>query len=125
MILTPSGERPIESIKTGEFVVGRCGDGGTCAEKVKATMKFLANGYLRINDVIEVTPTHPFWVGGKWIQAGELKPGDELESDQGERMKVASIEWINKGVRVLNLDVGMSSTFYANDILVHNKEIIK
>ena len=43
-----------------------------------------------------------------------------LEED-GSPVAVTSIERINKGVRVFNLAVGETGTFFAGKILVHNK----
>jgi intein/homing endonuclease len=57
-----------------------------------------------------------------WINAQELKIGDKLLGKNGEIKVVESIEEISVGVRSYNIQVGNDHTFFADGVLVHNKE---
>jgi hypothetical protein len=56
------------------------------------------------------------------VEAKDLEPGDLLRDRLGRSIAIASIEWIDKGVRVQNVDVLSPHTFFAGGYLVHNKD---
>jgi len=102
---------------------------------------------LNNNIVIHCTSEHPFFVNNQgWKTVGgdstcnynrheyniihdnnlkisKLNIGDELCLSNGELSSIASIEHIyyNDGIEVYNLSVDNCHTFFANDVLVHNK----
>jgi len=77
--------------------------------------------YLIINGSLRVTPNHPVFVEGTWKDAGDLTVGDSLLSTDGKTVKVASIEKIRERIPVYNIEVDRYHTYFAGDVLVHNK----
>ncbi|MGA8943732.1 MAG: HNH/endonuclease VII fold putative polymorphic toxin, partial [Thermoactinomyces sp.] len=74
-------------------------------------------------EVIETTAEHPFWVAEKgWVQAKDLQPGDQLETDQGQHVKVTQIAKQEKQTTVYNFEVKDYHTYYVSGLhlLVHN-----
>ena len=73
------------------------------------------------------TKEHPFWVerSSGWIQAMLLESGDILNLEDGKSEKIVNIE-SNKVVEtpVYNLHISDNHTYYANSVLVHNKEVM-
>ena len=75
--------------------------------------------------VINTTENHPFYVEGKgWCAAAELEAGDVLRTEDGEQETVKSVqtEKLDKAVKVYNLEIESSHTYYvsADSVLVHN-----
>lgn len=76
--------------------------------------------------VVDTTENHPFYVEGKgWCAAAELETGDVLRTEDGEQETVKSVltENLDKAVKVYNLEIEGSHTYYvsADSVLVHNK----
>ncbi len=70
---------------------------------------------------LRVTLEHPFLLEGGWVAASELKVGDELTTSDGRKARIKNIIDVGSQVEVYNLHVAGPNTFFANDILVHNK----
>ncbi len=70
---------------------------------------------------LKVTLEHPFLVEGGWVAASELKVGDELTASDGRKARIKNIIDVDSPIEVYNLHVAGPNTFFANDILVHNK----
>lgn len=80
MIATPDGERPIETIRPGDYVI--------TSEGPKVVENFFNNGCRPILDLtlvfsnfevsIKATPDHKFKTSKGWKQLKNLKPGDVL-----------------------------------------------
>ena len=138
LIKTPSGFKTIESLEPGEEVLN--GSGQTSL--VGFLMKRIAPGYYYINNgLLEVTGTHPIYVkkpdgrigwgsvepvsDEQWTAIGEnllLERGDSVLGLKVGWIPVYSIKFISGEVEVFNLkNVEPDSTFYANGVLVHNK----
>lgn len=66
-------------------------------------------------------------VGGAWVDAQYLQPGDELLSDDGHWQKVAEVEIQDQPLKAYNLTVDEYSTYFvaghenARAVWVHNK----
>jgi len=86
------------------------------------TVEQMSNSYLIINQNLKVTSNHPLYVNGKWIPAGKTIIGDNLQNIKGVTIPILSIEKVNKRVPTYNLEVETYHTYFAEDILVHNKE---
>lgn len=76
--------------------------------------------------VINTTENHPFYVEGKgWCAAAELEDGDVLRTQDGktETVKDVQIENLDEAVKVYNLEIEDSHTYYvsADEVLVHNE----
>ena len=85
-----------------------------------------------VNSIIEIkfedgttittTEEHPFYVNTNWVKAKDLIVGNECIKVDGSISVIKSIAIKEETTTVYNLlDVKDSHTFYANDILVHNK----
>ncbi len=125
MILTPGGEQSIEALVVGDEVVSYDVDTG---ERAVSTVVGLyesgdENVVLNINDRITVTPKHPFYTSDGWAEAGELALGADLLTEAGEWETVTSIVAQENDEPVYNLQVEPTNTYYAEGVLVHNKQI--
>jgi RHS repeat-associated protein len=107
--------QPVTALITGEgkknlveVAVDTDGDAGDATGKVIAT------------------DHHPFWVDdrSRWINATDLKPGDWLRDEVGQRLLVVSIRGWTQQQRVHNLSIRGVHTYYvlagASPTLVHN-----
>ena len=81
---------------------------------------------LSINgEVIETTDEHPFYVDGiGFVNAGDLKAGDEVRTADGSTGRVESLERItpDEPIKVYNFEVEDFHTYYVSEqkVLVHN-----
>ncbi|MGW0881758.1 polymorphic toxin-type HINT domain-containing protein [Streptomyces sp. NPDC002671] len=72
------------------------------------------------------TTTHPFWSpsGGNWVDAGDLRPGMTLRTNDGRQVKVAAVRHFTKRQITHDLTVSGVHTYYvlagATPVLVHN-----
>ena len=127
-VLTPSGPRPIRSLKADDLVIG--GDGAPSPVLVQRILP--ATAFYRINGTLLVTGEHPFAVMDRgvrnWKQARHLAVGDTLVSHSGEPVVVQSIgtELHSDMVDVYNPGTGSTHTYFVllngAPVLVHNKE---
>jgi RHS repeat-associated protein len=73
---------------------------------------------------IVATAGHPFWAVNKqaWIDASELRPGDQLLADGGQNVSITGVLAFQRIERVYNLTVSSAHTYYAGlaRVLVHN-----
>ncbi|MFD5425603.1 polymorphic toxin-type HINT domain-containing protein [Streptomyces sp. NPDC127084] len=78
------------------------------------------------NARITSTRHHPFWSPSahRWIDAGDLKPGQSLRTSNGETVTVARIHRYRQLQSAYNLTVADFHTYYvmagATSVLVHN-----
>ena len=115
-------EKPIEDVRVGDKILGYNEDTGK-NEISKVIQTFIHNNksYLILNGKLKVTPNHPLLINGLWNRADSVKIGDSLKDVNGKDVLINSIE---KGVgeeTVYNLEVENTHTYYAENILVHNK----
>ncbi|HZU97160.1 MAG TPA: Hint domain-containing protein [Planctomycetota bacterium] len=124
LIATPSGPRPIESLRIGDAVVSRGPDGSESVSHVVATVEAPVDEFLELTFEngrrLEVTATHPVASGGSWIEAGFLREGDRAEAREGTT-KVRHVLARRHPVRVFDITVQPDACFFAAGILVHNK----
>lgn len=124
MVDTPDGERPIEEIKVGdEVVVWDFGLAAPVASPVTQTFRHYDSETLLTiitedwNRHVTTTPEHPFWAGGAWTPAGDLREGDQLGPHT-----IAAIRAAACFEPVYNLHVEHDDhCYFANGYLVHNK----
>lgn len=118
-IRTPDGDRPIESLRPGDLVLSRDehsdGSGEVVAKRVEEV--FVREGRqveVRVGGrQIITTPEHPFFVRGDgWIPAGQLQPGDQLSTLDGEWLPVESIRDLDTHGTVYNLRVAEYHTYF-------------
>ena len=124
MIETVDGQTPIEVVKIGDIVKTY----NTETNKVETsvvTETFVHpdnTNRLIINNKINTTPEHPFYIGGEWVEAGNLKVGDELYHLDGTKHKITSIEIDTINQTVYNFEVEGTHTYFVEGYLVHNKQ---
>jgi hypothetical protein len=81
---------------------------------------------VRLGDgsTIDATDHHLFWVAnrGAWVDAIDLRSGDQVETADGGLLVVESIGVRVEDLRAFNLTVNDLHTYYAGDdeVLVHN-----
>lgn len=131
LVLTAAGLVAIENIKVGDKVIA------TDPETFKTAEKEVLETYIRkvpqlvhlvINkELIVTTIDHPFYVKGiGFVNAGELKIGEQLINSDGEICFVEkkTMELCETSETVYNLQVEDYHTYYVgeNEILVHNAD---
>ena len=121
-IETEFGSKSIEEIKIGERVLTFNEiDGKMEYNNVVKTFEHETNGYLIINGKMKVTANHPVYLNGKWDEVGNAKIGDIMKLID-EYEIISKIENVDENVRVYNLEVSGNHNYYAQGILVHNKD---
>ncbi len=88
--------------------------------------------YIIINKKLEVTPTHPLLIGGKWIAAGDVLIGDCLVDSYGNNVVVSSIEQVKTQVPTYSIEVvitdsegkTMQGTYITHGIIVASQKDI-
>jgi hypothetical protein len=85
-VMTPDGERPIESIKAGELVISAIGPA-----KVTETIESQAPSLVRVHfsngKHVDCTPEHPFLTESGWVNAIDLPSNTRLLSPD-ETMRI-------------------------------------
>ncbi|MBM3251645.1 MAG: hypothetical protein FJZ11_02525 [Candidatus Omnitrophica bacterium] len=122
ILMADGTTKPIEQIQIGDKVLAFNEKTGDMQEdKVVKLSVHNAKKYLIVNESLKVTPEHPFYSEGKWVEIGSLKIGDKLLKYPGQIQEITSIKEIEEETTVYNLEVEPSHTYFANDLLVHNK----
>lgn len=118
----------IEDLTSGEEVLTyneetKKLESGTVGEVRKSNVTNIVKVHFENGDLINTTKMHPFFIKGKdWVPAKELRQGDVCRKKDGSEVAISSIEVTDGEFTVYNLiGVTPAHTFYANDILVHNK----
>ncbi len=130
LVSTEDGLRPIEEIQAGDYVWSENTETGKKELKKVLSVsvtetKALVHVTTENGTVVNTTENHPFYVEGKgWCAAADLEDGDVLRTQDGETETVESvqIEKLDKAVKVYNLEIEDSHTYYvsADRVLVHN-----
>ena len=130
LVSTEYGLRPIEEIVAGDYVWSENTETGEKELKkvlsVSVTETYvLVHVFTENGTEINTTENHPFYVEGKgWCAAAELEDGDELRTQDGREQVVSKveIEQLDEAVKVYNLEIEDSHTYYvsADEVLVHN-----
>jgi hypothetical protein len=137
VLLADGTTRPIERIGVGARVLaGVPGRTGSFARTVTAVVTGEGPERL-VRLVVDVdgdrgdatatlttTAGHPFAAGARWVDAGELRVGDRLDTAAGVPVRVVATEAYRRTTRVHNLTVDGLHSFYVaaggTAILVHN-----
>ena len=130
LVSTEDGLRQIGEIQAGDYVWSENTETGerelrkVLSVSVTET-KALVHVTTENGTVVDTTENHPFYVEGKgWCAAAELEAGDVLRTEDGEQETVKSVqtEKLDKAVKVYNLEIEDSHTYYvsADSVLVHN-----
>ncbi len=115
-------EKNIEKIKVGDLVLSFNEKTSSLTKsKVLQVFEHDADGYYIINGKIKVTAEHPIWVNGEWKKVRELKIGDALMTKDKTYAPIYSISYVEEKIKVYNLKVEDTQTYFAEGVLVHNK----
>ncbi|MBS6507543.1 MAG: hypothetical protein KH369_05040 [Paraclostridium bifermentans] len=129
LVSTKDGDKPIKDIKVGDEVYSENPETGEKGlKKVKRVFVNESDKLVHVyvnGKEIKATPEHPFWVVNEgWVEAGDLKQGDEVLLYSGEVANVEKVEKeeLDKAVKVYNFEVEDWHTYFVSeeDILVHN-----
>ncbi|MBW3521118.1 Hint domain-containing protein [Chryseobacterium sp. NKUCC03_KSP] len=126
LISTTEGLKKIEDIEIGDLVWSyNESNKNNELKKVVSTSKNDAKSFILINIgnvKIECTLEHPFYMNGNWVEAKDLKIGDELLSKDGQISKITSITKEENSKIVYNFEVEDNHNYYVSEyaILVHN-----
>lgn len=124
-ISTPEGDVAVESLDAGDTVVA------VDAQKVERARRVVANPSRESTQWLEVrlgdgshlklTRDHLVATRHGWRRAGDLREGDDLVTRSG-RSPVELIHSRSGRIRVYDPDVAGDNTYFANGVLVHNKD---
>lgn len=117
-VLTPDGEKPIERLKVGDYVLSRDEhnvEGPIEPRRVEA----VSNDDAKLVEIsvggqsIRATHAHPFFVKGQgWTPASELRAGDLLATNRSDWMEVERISMPEGTEPVFNLRVAGHHTYF-------------
>ncbi|WP_307675012.1 polymorphic toxin-type HINT domain-containing protein [Streptomyces sp. V4I2] len=143
VLMADGSTKPIEKVKVGDKILATDPrTGKTSVQTATATIigkgsKDLVRITLTVHDgsdrraqattTVTATAGHPFWVPslGEWIDAGELKSGQWLQTSSGTWIQIGAVEaWTARKATVHNLTVTDVHTYYvlagAAPVLAHN-----
>lgn len=120
-IHTPDGLQAITSLEVGDLIISYSADGENVVSSVSRTYISESWQQVVINGSLRVTSTHPFLIGEQWVEAGDLRVGDIMQTADRGMVPIYDIATEDCGIRVYNIEVADSHTFYAGGFLVHNK----
>ncbi|MGG1878484.1 polymorphic toxin-type HINT domain-containing protein [Paenibacillus cisolokensis] len=121
IIETQDGPKAIEDIEVGDYVLAQSDVTGELAYKpVEETFYRVTEEtyHIQVEDTtIVTTAEHPFWVVGQgWVEARELKAGDQLVNDEGTEYAIKQIEVKQETIRVYNFSVGDYHTYFVSEL---------
>lgn len=136
MVATPDGLRPIEDLKVGDLVLAYDEATGQVEPKpITALLRPAPKAVLDLSfrdeagEVVRFTATadHPWLVAQpagvtRWADTLELKPGDQLITEDGDRLIVARLALRPDLAQTYNLEVVDLHTFLVGEdgVVVHN-----
>jgi Pretoxin HINT domain len=129
-VLTPDGEKSIEEIQVGDWVVAD--DPNTVGE---IEYKQVTDTFVRHTDklvdlfidgeVISTTEEHPFWTPDRgWVEAKDLTVGSLVQTSDGRVVDVDGVEIREGSFEVYNFKVEGFHSYFVSDlgVLVHNAD---
>ncbi|WP_394823067.1 polymorphic toxin-type HINT domain-containing protein [Pendulispora albinea] len=131
-VATPSGERPIESLRAGDLVLTRGElDGTVSAHPVVQTFVRAAPSLVDVQietadgdrESVRSTPEHPYWsIARGWVHAGELRANETLRDIGGRDVRVAHVVPVAQEALVYNIEVEQTHTYFVGHLAtwVHN-----
>ena len=129
LVTLADGSRvPIESIEVGDEVLAwdeATDSSGAYPITAIWTHDDAITGYVVIDgEAIATTPGHPFYTRERgWVEAGELRPGEQIASVTSGMGVVSSVTWLRGEDRMYDLTVDVAHSFFVGDggWLAHNR----
>lgn len=130
-VMTPEGEKPIETIAVGDLVLARDPETGITMPRrveqlfITSNREVLDVGLERQDGGVEhltVTPEHPFWLDGRgFVPVGSVNPGDSVATATGHARVVSLLSLPNR-ITVYNFEVDTAHTYFVGKSAtwVHN-----
>ena len=122
----------IQNIRIGDMVLSWNEESNI--QEISKVTDFLTSKSKEIYEIkfsddnkLKCTKEHPFFVLGKgWVTTKDLKKGDIAQNKQGKPIAITDINIFKSvdGWQVYNITVEGNHNYYANEILVHNKETV-
>lgn len=126
-VKTDDGEKDIQDVKIGDKVLAKDEETGEQAFKeVEWLFERKVSEIYEIHvgkEILQTTDEHPFWVVGEgWVEAKNLKAGDQLENDHGDTLTISKVLIKKKNTTVYNFKVKDYHTYYVSglNIYTHN-----
>ncbi|MFI1482846.1 polymorphic toxin-type HINT domain-containing protein [Streptomyces sp. NPDC020747] len=135
VLMADGSTKNIEDIELGDKVLATDPETGKTSER-EVTATIVTDDDKQFTDLTISTPDgrehltatheHPFWSVSEheWIEAGKLKPGMTLRTDNGRTVKVTATRQYEQRARTYNLTIEGLHTYYvlagATPVLVHN-----
>ena len=116
-------KKKIEEVKIGDEVLSYDENRKrNVISRVSGVFSHVMPGYYVLDDELKITATNPIFVNGEWSYPPKLKIGDKLLTAEGKEKKIESIKYAEGEVKVYNLQVEKTKNYFAEDVLVHNKD---
>ncbi|WP_323180193.1 RHS repeat-associated core domain-containing protein [Streptomyces sp. NBC_00893] len=139
VLIADGTRKPIKDVKIGDKVLATEPETGETAPRT-VTGLIKGSGEKQLVDLtidtdgtkgsktgqLTATGGHPFWAPElrKWLPAGELNPGQWLQTGSGTRVQITAVDHRNEQAAVHNLTVDDLHTYYvfvgSTPVLVHN-----
>ena len=131
-VLTPNGERAIETLKLGDYVLSRDQDNVEAPIERKQIVEVFENHKEIVNvhiggHIIRSTSEHPFFVKDEgWTPAIRLKPGNLVATDLSSWVEVERVARTGTAEKVYNFEVADHNTYFVGseswgfNVWVHN-----
>ncbi|MER7748479.1 polymorphic toxin-type HINT domain-containing protein [Streptomyces bacillaris] len=135
VLLAGGAVKKIEDVELGDKVLATDPVTGETSER-EVTATIVTDEDRQFTDLTIATPDgqeqltatheHPFWSVSEeeWTEAGKLKPGTTLRTDEGRTVEVVATRQYESRARTYNLTVEGVHTYYvlagATPVLVHN-----
>jgi RHS repeat-associated protein len=131
-ILTSEGEKNIEEIEVGDWVVADDPNTPGEIEYKQVTETFIRHTDKLVDlyidgEVISTTGEHPFWTPDKgWVEAKDLTVGSLVQTEDGRIIDVDKVEKREGDFTVYNFKVEGFHTYFVSDlgVLVHNADYL-
>ncbi|MET9106651.1 LamG-like jellyroll fold domain-containing protein [Streptomyces zhihengii] len=139
VVMGDGSRKPIEKVEAGDQVLATDPTTGqSSGREVTATIEGSGEKHLvgltldtdgpagDATDTLTATQGHPFWVASadRWVQAGDLEPGQWLRTGGGTWVQIASVHAWTARSTVHNLTVDSAHTYFVAageaTALVHN-----
>ncbi|MEK6891121.1 MAG: polymorphic toxin-type HINT domain-containing protein [Nanoarchaeota archaeon] len=121
-ISTNNGYKNIEEVRVGDKILSyNESSKNTEVSEVLNTFRHETDSYLVINEKLKLTGNHPIFINGDWRRADSAKLNDYLTDINGNDILIKSIQKFDSNETVYNLEIKDTHTYYAENLLVHNK----